>query len=337
VVEGPSLGYRRRSRLAVRGRATSPKVGLFQEGSHRLVDIPRCPIHHARVNDVALALRRAIRATATPPYQERTHRGSVRHLQVVVERDGGRAQVVVVGNGDDPEPMRPLLAALAAELGDALQGLWWNGNPARTNVILGPHWAHIEGEAAVVEHIGGARVFFPPAAFGQANLDLADAIVARVAGWVPDGARVVEFHAGTGAIGLGLATRVRSLAMNEVSEAGLSGLALGIDALPAAARARVSVLPGDASAHAAAARGADVVIADPPRKGLEPALLAALADAPPLRLVLVSCSVDAFVREARTLHAAGLTVRAIVPYALFPYTEHVETVALFERAPAGDQ
>jgi 23S rRNA (uracil1939-C5)-methyltransferase len=333
TIEGPSLGYRRRSRLAVRGRASSPKVGLFQEGSHRLADIPRCPIHHPRVNDVAQALRRAIRATGSPPYQESTHRGLVRYLQVVVERGGGRAQVVVVGNGDDPASMRPLLAALAAELGDALHSLWWNGNPARTNVILGPHWARVQGEGAVEEHIGGARVFFPPGAFGQANLDLADDIVARVAGWVPDGARVVEFHAGTGAIGLGLAARARSLAMNEASEAGLAGLALGIDALPAAVRARVAVLPGEAAAHADVIRDADVVVADPPRKGLEPALLAALATAPPPRLVLVSCSLDAFLREARTLHGAGLALRAVVPYALFPYTEHVETAGMFERVP----
>jgi tRNA/tmRNA/rRNA uracil-C5-methylase (TrmA/RlmC/RlmD family) len=333
AIEGPPLGYRRRARLAVRGRASSPKVGLFQEGSHRLADIPRCPIHHPRVNHVAQALRRAIRATGTPPYQESTHRGLVRYLQVVVERGSDRAQVVVVGNGDDPASVRPLLEALADELGEALHSLWWNGNPARTNVILGPHWAHVRGDPAVVEHIGGARVFFPPGAFGQANLDLADDLVARVAGWVPDGTHVVEFHAGTGAIGLGLAARVRSLAMNEVSEAGLAGLALGIDALPAVLRARVTVLPGEAGGHADAARDADVVIADPPRKGLEPSLLAAFAAAPPPRLVLVSCSLDAFLREARTLHGAGLAVRAVVPYALFPHTEHVETAALFERVP----
>jgi 23S rRNA (uracil1939-C5)-methyltransferase len=95
----------------------------------------------------------------------------------------------------------------------------------------------------------------------------------------------------------------------------------------------VTVLPGEAGGHADAARDADVVIADPPRKGLEPALLAALAAAPPPRLVLVSCSLDAFLREARTLHGAGLAVRAVVPYALFPHTEHVETAALFERVP----
>ncbi len=48
-----AFGYRHRKRLAVRGRAASPKIGIFQEGSHRVVDIPRCLVHHPLVNEVA--------------------------------------------------------------------------------------------------------------------------------------------------------------------------------------------------------------------------------------------------------------------------------------------
>jgi tRNA/tmRNA/rRNA uracil-C5-methylase (TrmA/RlmC/RlmD family) len=331
AVEGPPFGYRVRARLAVRGRANSPKLGLFQEGSHRITDIPRCPIHHPVVNDVAAALRVAIRATGAPPYSDRPHGGLVRYLQVVVERATERAQVVVVGNGTDARPLRPLLDVLARQLGERLHSLWWNGQPARTNAILGPYWEKVQGEDAVRERLGGADVFFPPGAFGQANLELAGRIVADVAAWVPDGARVLEFHAGCGAIGLGLATRTRSVTFNEVSPAALDGLARGRAALPPDAGARTCVLPGEAGAHTGAIAEADVVIADPPRKGLEERLLAALAARPPGRLALVSCNPEACVREARRLHAAGLTLRALTPYALFPHTDHVETVALFER------
>jgi 23S rRNA (uracil1939-C5)-methyltransferase len=45
----------------------------------------------------------------------------------------------------------------------------------------------------------------------------------------------------------------------------------------------------------------------------------------------VSCNPDACVRESRRLHAAGLALVALTPYALFPHTDHVETVALFQR------
>src|SRR4029453_4683495 len=125
-----------------------------------------------------------------------------------------------------------------------------------TNVILGPLWHRWRGPEAVSETLGGAQGFFPPGAFGQANLPLFDRLGTQAAGWVPDGAHVVECHAGCGAIGLGLLPRVARLVVNEVAAAGLEGLALGLAARPAAERARATVLPGPPGEHARAAAGA---------------------------------------------------------------------------------
>jgi len=332
VEEGAAEAFRCRARLMLRGRAGAPKLGLFEAGSHRVVDVPQCRVHHPRVNEVAAAVKRTVRAQRTPPYADLPHAGLVRALQIVVERTTGRAQLVVVANESEPGPASSrLLDTLAATLGDALQGLFWNGNPTRGNVILGPGMRLWCGAEATRERIGGADVFFPPAAFGQSHLDLADRLVAHVHALVPDGARVLELHAGCGAIGLGLAARGHAVAFNERSAAGLDGLARGIAALPDAARGRVGVLPGEAGEHASKLRDCDLVIVDPPRKGLEPALLAALVAAPPPRLVAVSCGLPAFVREARALREAGMRLASLRAFALAPYTEHAETVALFER------
>lgn len=332
AVEGPPTEWRHRARLAVRGRPSSPKVGIFQEGSHRIADIPHCLVHHPLVNAVAAAVRDAVRRTGTPPYADGPHRGLLRYVQVVVERASDAAQVVLVANDVEPRALEPLAGALAATLGARLHSLWWNGNPERTNVILGGRWHRWSGPEAVCETIGGARVFYPPGAFGQANLPLADRLVAQVHAWVPDGARIVELHAGVGAIGLGLVGRAAHATFNEVSADGLAGLALGVGALAHTLRARTRVLPGSATDHLAALDDADVVICDPPRRGLEPALLARLVAEPPRRLALVSCNLDAFLVEARAVCAGGRTaLRAVVPFALFPWTSHTETVALFER------
>lgn len=328
VVAGDPFGHRHRARLAVRGRAGSPKVGLFQEGSHRIVDVPRCLVHHPLVNAVAAAVRDAVRATGTPPYADAPHRGLLRYVQIVVARATATAQVVLVGNDTEPASLAPLADALAARLEGRLHSLWWNGNPARTNTILGPLWHRWRGPDAVVETIGGAPVFFPPGAFGQTNLPLADRVVAQVHAWVPDGARVLELYAGCGAIGLGLAPRVAAIAFNEVAAASLDGLRRGLAA--AGHPPHASVLPGAAAEHVARIADADTVIVDPPRKGLDAATLDALCAARPARLVVVSCGLAAFVREAEALRSRGrMALRALVAFALFPFTEHVETVALF--------
>ncbi len=331
VLSGPAFGHRHRARLMVRGRSAAPKVGLFQAGTHRVVDIPRCAVHHPRINEVAAALRRAVRATGTSPYAERPHTGLLRAVQVVVERASRSAQVVLVARSDDPSSLDALAEALRAELGDALQGLFWNGNPAPTNAILGPHWRLLHGEPWLRESIAGAAVFFPPGAFGQGNLPLFERIAARVASLVPERARVVEFHAGCGALGLSLLPRAARVVMNEREPVALEGLARGLAELPARLRERAELAPGPAAEHAARVAEADCVVVDPPRRGLDPELLGALRAAPPARLVYVSCGLDAFLREAAELAAAGLALAELAVFALFPYTEHVETVARFDR------
>ncbi|HEX7670791.1 MAG TPA: hypothetical protein VF395_14450, partial [Polyangiaceae bacterium] len=260
VVRGRETRFRHRARLAVRGRATSPKIGIFETGSHRVVDIPRCLVHHDLVNDVAAELRRAMIATGATPYSDDAHRGLVRYVQVVVERRSQTAQVVVVTNDDSPRSSERLTATLAERLGPRLHSLYWNGNPSRTNTILGPLWERLQGPEATLELIGGARVFFPPGAFGQSNLALADAVVDRVHESVPDGASVLELYAGVGPIGLGLAGRSRRVTFNEVAPESLRGLALGIEALPEAERTRTDVVPGPAASAMSRLREADLVV-----------------------------------------------------------------------------
>jgi tRNA/tmRNA/rRNA uracil-C5-methylase (TrmA/RlmC/RlmD family) len=326
----PRLGFRHRARLMVRGRSASPKIGLFQQASHRIADIPACRIHHPLVNEVAAALRRAVRESGVAPYADRPHRGDLRAVQVVVERAGPRAQVVLVGNAADPAPLAGVAERLADALGARLQGLWWNGNPERTNAILGPHWRRLAGEEAVRERIGGADVFFPPGAFGQSDLDLADALVARVHAAVPPDAVVAELYAGCGAIGLGLVARSRELRFNEASPHALAGLALGLAALAPADRARARVAPGAAGEQRALLDGADVVIVDPPRRGLDPPLAEALAARPPRQLLYVSCDLGSLERDVSRVCVAGLRLVELEAWNLFPFTDHVETLAHFE-------
>lgn len=330
VVVGPRTAFRHRARLAVRGRAASPKIGIFETGTHRVVDIPRCLVHHPLVNDVAAELRNAIFATRTPPYSDDAHRGVVRYAQIVVARRSQTAQVVVVANDDSPDGSRPLLDRLAARLGPKLHSLFWNGNPERTNTILGPHWSKILGPDAVEETIGGARVFYPPGAFGQSNIDLADRVVETVSSWVPSGTRVTDLYAGAGPLGLELAERAAALRLNELAPDSIRGLELGVAALPDVVRARTVVLPGPASNATEWIRHSDVVIADPPRKGLDGPVRAALLEHPPAVFVYVACGLDSFLADAREL-AKAFELRELVVFDLFPHTEHVEVAAQFVR------
>jgi 23S rRNA (uracil1939-C5)-methyltransferase len=335
VVSGAMVGFRLRARLAIRGRQGSPRIGLFEPGSHRVVHIPHCSIHHPLINRVAAVVRRALVDAGITTYSESSQRGVARYLQVVVERRSQRAQVVLVANSPTVEPLAGCLELIRERLGDELHSLWFNRQSEPTNAILGPHFEHWYGPASVVEHFGGAAVHYPPGAFGQNNLDIAERIVDQLRAWVPSGARVMEFYAGVGAIGLSLLERLQSIQLNELSPASLEGLALGLAGLTAAERDRIEVIAGaagEAATHTALS-GADVVIVDPPRKGLESALLQRLRESPPASLIYISCSLASLAADTGHLTANGaLRLRELRAYNLMPYTDHVETLARFERA-----
>jgi 23S rRNA (uracil1939-C5)-methyltransferase len=120
--------------------------------------------------------------------------------------------------------------------------------------------------------------------------------------------------------------------LNEVSPPSLHGLERGLAGLEPAERARVQVVPGPAGEASGVAEGADVVIVDPPRKGLEAALRDALRDRPPVRLLYVSCSRESLQEDVAAVTAAGsLRLTGLTAFNLMPFTDHVETVARLER------
>jgi hypothetical protein len=237
--------------------------------------------------------------------------------------------VVLVANSTRPDAVDALADALADRLGARLHSLWWNGNAERTNTILGSRWTKLRGADAVRESVRGAHVFFPPGAFGQNHLELADALVARVHEQVPEGARVAEYYAGCGPIGLGLLRRAARVVFVE-SAPMPCGLAMGIAARPEIEQLRAAVVAGSAGEALEARDGAQVVIVDPPRRGLDAQLAARLAADPPPLLIYVSCDLSSFRRDAAQLVAGGRArLVALEAWSLFPNTEHLETLARF--------
>jgi tRNA/tmRNA/rRNA uracil-C5-methylase (TrmA/RlmC/RlmD family) len=113
----------------------------------------------------------------------------------------------------------------------------------------------------------------------------------------------------------------------------LQGLQLGIAQLDPADQAKVSVIPGEAGAARVAAAGAQSVIADPPRKGLDPELVNYLGEEPPDQFIYISCSLESFLRDTAQLTLGRkLRLARLTAFNLMPFTEHVELVACFEAA-----
>ena len=354
---GAVRGWRCRAKLAARSLpkpngkpgAGPLALGLFARGTHDLVQIPECVVHHPSINRAAAAVVEAANRLGVKAYDETTGKGQLRYVQltaVASSDDVGRAdldpdaavQIALVwnapappesiwdaggdsgelgdengdgdgdgdenGNGnsgdsgdgdvdvDGPVPVPVPVPADARALAESLardsppglvHSVWINFNDAADNAIVGPGWAHVVGPRWHWSAHGAARVCYVPGSFMQSNVGAYDALLASLRDAVPPGSAVSELYAGAGAIGLSIAASdasVKSVRCVESVAAAAETFAASSSALPDAARAAATFVVARAEDAARdAVRDADVIIVDPPRKGLDARTLAALTGA----------------------------------------------------------
>jgi tRNA/tmRNA/rRNA uracil-C5-methylase (TrmA/RlmC/RlmD family) len=229
----------------------------------------------------------------------------------------GDARTAIVTPGDGPVALPDDIPTLALRQAD--------GRP----VV-------VRGEGSATVQVAGVTLYVPIDAFFQVNTSGAEALVALVRESAGDVAHrdVWDLYAGVGLLALPLATDgAHVLAVESAMSA---TMALGRAATDQELDVRVLTEKVEHVTRRAAAgdRSIDppeVIIADPPRAGLGRHVIADLGRIAPSRLVLVSCDVASFARDARDLGAAGLRLERAVPLDLFPMTHHVEIVATFVR------
>ena len=155
-----------------------------------------------------------------------------------------------------------------------------------------------------------------------------------------DGDTLVDAYCGSGTIGITAAHAARQAGRN-ISLIGVERNPSGI--ADAARNAelnglsdRCSFVAEDATSYLRRAAGeglaADVIVLDPPRAGSTPEFLAAAAAIGPRRIVYVSCNPATQVRDLAELGRAGYRPIRLTPVDMFPHTNHIETVAVLERA-----
>ncbi len=173
------------------------------------------------------------------------------------------------------------------------------------------------------QRIGRASVQFHPGAFSQAHLGLFDRILEIIEAWTPQGARLLEIYAGTGGISLHLAPHLKSAVLIEDNPYA----ALSFSASSPSDSFRY--IQGDAKIAQEHIPEADLIVVDPPRKGLDPALLESLCKTDRKTLIYISCDFNSFERDAKRLLEANWRIEDAKAFWLFPGTDHIELAVRF--------
>ncbi|MDN4171500.1 23S rRNA (uracil(747)-C(5))-methyltransferase RlmC [Nocardioides sp. SOB77] len=331
VASAPA-GFRNKAKMVVGGTAAAPTLGILDQ-TFTGVDLRECRLHTSGLHDALPVLADFVTRADLTPYDVGQRRGELKHL-LVTESPAGELMVRFVCRSQEP------VARLRKHLPWLLERL----PVAVATVNLQPaHKAVLEGEREIVltrsatlamplgTSLGAVTLHLRPRSFFQTNTAMALALYGEAAAWVDElaPASVWDLYCGVGGFALHLAAPGRTVTGVEISNEAVrsaehSAAAAGLD--------DVRFLAGDATTYAVNAAAdalPDLVVVNPPRRGIGDQLAGWLESSGVPHVLYSSCN-------ARTLAADLAAMPSYAPgrgrlLDMFPNTRHYEVLVLLSR------
>ena len=320
-------GYRNKAQYPVASKKGRAYAGFFRAGTHQVVENDRClilPQETDRVKDTVVDYVNQYRISA---YDEETHKGLLRHIYVRRGVISGEILVCLVVNGRKLPHIPELIEKLKKIPGFTTLVLAVNTRPG--NAILGNEFITLYGPGYIEDTLCGLKFRLSPRSFYQVNHHQAQRLyeAAISQAEITKDDLVLDLYCGVGTITLAMAKAAGKVIGVEVIEQAVE------DAKDNAKRNGIEnaeFFCGDAGKAALEleAKGIkpDVIVVDPPRKGLNADTIEALHRMDPRRIVYVSCDPATLARDVALLKERGYVLKNAMAADLFPRCAHVESI-----------
>lgn len=336
----PTLGmdnpthYRNKAQVPVKWQRGQLMTGFYKRGSHDLVPIEDFYIQDPVIDQTILAVRDIARKYRLTAYDEEKDRGCLRTIMVRRGYYSHQVMVVLVTRTRD----LPHAADISREIQAAvpeLTSLVQNVNAKRTNKLLGDENHVLWGQATIEDQLLGIDFKISPLSFYQVNPQQTERLYQLAIDQAElDGSQtVIDAYCGIGTISLAVAKHAKKVYGVEIVPAAIEDAKQNA-ALNGINNAEFVVGKAEDQMAKWQAQGLkpDVLIVDPPRKGLAESLIEAAGKMAPKKIVYVSCNPATLVRDIERFAEVGYHVtKPIQPVDQFPQTTHVESVTVLER------
>lgn len=326
VVSGPESAFRNKAKLVVGGRRGAPTLGILDADGHG-VDLRHCGLYEPGLAEAVPVLADLVAELGLTPYDVPSRNGELKHLIVTHSPDDELMIRFVLRSPGQLPRIRDGLATIAAAL-PTTRVVSVNLQPDHKAVLEGDTEVTLTKQDSLPMRVGPVTLHLRPQSFFQTNTGIAAALYAQAREWIAEAApaRVWDLYCGVG-----------GFALQADSARQVTGVEISADAVESARRTADQIdsdtsfdfRAGDAAAFAAAAtEWPDLVVVNPPRRGIGD--LAATIDSSPVRHVLYSsCNVDSLARDLERM--PSLQVHAARAFAMFPQTRHHEVLVLLSR------
>ncbi len=327
-VSGPEQAFRNKAKMVVSGSVEKPLLGmLHRDGTP--VDLTECPLYPASFYAVFTALKPFIARAGLTPYNVARKRGELKYLLLTESTlDGGLMLRFVLRSTTKLEALRAALPALLAQL-PQLRVVTANIQPVHMAIMEGDEEIWLTEQQALAENFNGVPLWIRPQSFFQTNPTVASALYAAARDWV----RALPVHhmwdlfCGVGGFGLHCATPEMTLTGIEIAPEAIASASASAQQL---GLRNVHFQALD-STHFATGQQAvpDLVLVNPPRRGIGEALCDYLSRMAPQYIIYSSCNARTMAKDIRQL--PGYRIARVQLFDMFPHTAHYEVLTLLVR------
>ncbi|PYZ92274.1 23S rRNA (uracil(1939)-C(5))-methyltransferase RlmD [Salipaludibacillus keqinensis] len=331
----PTLGmndpwrYRNKSQVPVGEQRGDLVAGFYAERSHQIVDMESCVIQHEDNDKVVQLVKKLAKQYGIRGYDDRIHKGTLRHVVVRHAKHTDELMVVLVTKGKELPNKKNLIEALQNELPN-VKSIVQNINPKRTNVIFGDRTEVLWGEEVIHDFIGDIQFAISARSFYQVNPDQTKVLYDKALEYAQLTGKetVIDAYCGIGTISLFLAQKAKQvygveIVPEAVSDAKRNAKLNHIENADFVVGEAENIMPW----WQAQGLHPDVIVVDPPRKGCDEKLLETMVNMKPDRIVYVSCNPATLARDLKYLAEHGFKTQEVQPVDMFPQTGHVECVS----------
>ena len=326
--------YRNKGQYPVAEGKQGVQLGFFQKGTHSVVNIDDCLLQSEQHQIINQIIRDFVVEFGIKIYDEKTHKGMLRHVMIRHSEALGEIMVVLVVNGDYL-PKEAILRERLVESVPELKALIINVNTAKGNKVLGDKNRVLAGAETIADQIGSLKFNINPLSFFQVNPVQTEVLYAKALEFAQLSAdeTVFDIYCGIGTISLFLAQKAKKvigveIVAEAIADAKSNAVNNGFDNCEFHVGKAEKVIPKLYEDGYTA----DVVVVDPPRKGCEPEVLETILAMAPKRIVYVSCKPSTMARDVKILCESGAyEVTQVQPVDQFGHTVHVECVVKLEK------
>ncbi|BCA40526.1 23S rRNA (uracil(747)-C(5))-methyltransferase RlmC [Kluyvera ascorbata] len=327
-VSGPEQGFRNKAKMVVSGSVERPLLGmLHRDGTPE--DLTDCPLYPDAFAPVFAALKPFIARAGLTPYNVARKRGELKYLLLTESQlDGGMMLRFVLRSQAKLDQLRAALPWLQAQL-PQLKVITANIQPVHMAIMEGEQEIFFTEQQALAESFNDVPLWIRPQSFFQTNPTVASALYATARDWVralPVN-HMWDLFCGVGGFGLHCATPEMTLTGIEIAPEAIacakqSAAALGLEKLHFQALDSTQFATAQADIP-------QLVLVNPPRRGIGKALCDYLSEMAPEFIIYSSCNAQTMAKDFA--HLTGYRVEKVQLFDMFPHTAHYEVLTLLVR------